>query len=236
MGIYPLNLLHPQNSTHEKQLIADSLHQIDLLGTGEWVGYSFSWYAGLCARIGHGSTTISMLERYLDGFVSPNGFHLNGDFKNLGYSVYKYRPFTLEGNFAAVQAVNEMLLQNIHGVIHIGYALPKGLSASFERMRTEGGFLVSAEISEDGMPRNVNIISTAGGLCQISNPWPGSNVAVISSRTVETTGTLIVFQTDPGATYSISPVTTKITNHGFPADEGSVPTANPNLELTASHA
>jgi len=218
------------------EIIADSLHQIDLLGTGEWVGYSFSWYAGLCARIGNGGAVISMLERYLDGFVSPNGFHLNGDFKNLGYSVYKYRPFTLEGNFAAVQAVNEMLLQNIHGVIHIGYALPKGLSASFQQMRTEGGFLVSAEISEDGTPKNVNIVSTAGGLCQIANPWPGRNIKVKSSCTMATKGPRIMFQTDPGTTYSLSPVTTKIKNYAFPLEEGSNLTAPSCLELTASHS
>lgn len=206
MSIYPLNLLHPANGAKEKDLIADSLHQIDLLGTGEWVGYSFSWYAGLCARIGNGGAAISMLERYLDGFVSPNGFHLNGDFKNLGYSVYKYRPFTLEGNFAAVQAVNEMLLQTIHGIIHVGYALPKGLAASFERLRTEGGFLVSASINERGETVSLQIQSTVGGVCRIANPWQCYRVVIASSRRMRSRrGNTLDFETDAGTTYRISP-------------------------------
>jgi alpha-L-fucosidase 2 len=210
MGVYPLNLLHPLHDDMEGELIANSLHQIDLLGTGEWVGYSFSWYAGLCARVGRGKAALSMLERYLDAFVSPNGFHLNGDFKNLGYSVYKYRPFTLEGNFAAVQAVNEMLLQTINGVIHIGYSLPVGISASFEQLRTEGGFLVSAEVSEGGTSDHVRIQSTVGGVCRIANPWPGREVMVKPSRTVKIKGDVVEFDTDANKDYSLTPLQKKV--------------------------
>jgi alpha-L-fucosidase 2 len=205
MGVYPLNLLHPVNGAREKDLIADSLHQIDLLGTGEWVGYSFSWYAGLCARIGNGGAAISMLERYLDGFVSPNGFHLNGDFKNLGYSVYKYRPFTLEGNFAAVQAVNEMLLQCINGVVHVGYSLPVGISASFSQLRTEGAFLVSASIDKNGVISRFEITSIAGGLCRIANPWPSQSVCIKSSQNQKKDGDIIEFETVAGANYRLAP-------------------------------
>ena len=210
MGVYPLNLLHPLHDDMEGELIANSLHQIDLLGTGEWVGYSFSWYAGLCARVGRGKAALSMLERYLDAFVSPNGFHLNGDFKNLGYSVYKYRPFTLEGNFAAVQAVNEMLLQTINGVIHIGYSLPVGISASFEQLRTEGGFLVSAEVSEGGTSDHVRIQSTVGGVCRIANPWLGREVMVKPSRTVKIKGDVVEFDTDANKDYSLTPLQKKV--------------------------
>jgi alpha-L-fucosidase 2 len=205
MGIYPLNLLHPANGKTQEALIDNTLHQIDLLGTGEWVGYSFSWYAGLCARIGRGGSAVSMLERYLDGFVSPNGFHLNGDFKNLGYSVYKYRPFTLEGNFAAVQAVNEMLLQTINGVIHVGYSLPSGISASFVQLRTEGGFLLSAEINAKGEPDRVRLHSTVGGTCRIANPWPGKAVAITSSRVLKVNGAILEFETQAGKEYRLSP-------------------------------
>jgi alpha-L-fucosidase 2 len=205
MGIYPLNLLHPANGKTQEALIDNTLHQIDLLGTGEWVGYSFSWYAGLCARIGRGGSAVSMLERYLDGFVSPNGFHLNGDFKNLGYSVYKYRPFTLEGNFAAVQAVNEMLLQTINGVIHIGYSLPSGISASFEQLRTEGGFLLSAEINAKGEPDRVRLHSTVGGTCRIANPWPGRSITIKPSRVLKVNGAILEFETQAGKEYRLSP-------------------------------
>jgi alpha-L-fucosidase 2 len=207
MGIYPLNLLHPANGKREGEIITDTLHQIDLLGTGEWVGYSFSWYAALCARIGRGGAAISMLERYLDGFVSPNGFHLNGDFKNLGYSVYKYRPFTLEGNFAAVQTVNEMLLQTINGIIHVGYSLPSGISATFDQLRTEGGFLVSADIDEGGNVGFVRIQSTVGGVCLIANPWPHKKVLIASaSHRWISRGEIVELKTAPSDGYLLSKI------------------------------
>ena len=205
MGVYPLNILHPENGPREKELIDNSTHQIDLLGTGEWTGYSLSWYAALCARIGRGAAAVSWLERYLDAFVTPNGFHVNGDYKNLGYSVYKYRPFTLEGNFAAVQAVNDMLLQDINGSIRIGYALPAGISASFHDLRAERGFLVSADIDRQGKVGGVVVKSTVGGRCRVANPWKGRAVRVKSARPSKLTGDILEFETKPGAEYRLEP-------------------------------
>jgi alpha-L-fucosidase 2 len=205
MAIYPLNILHPENGAKEKELINNSTHQIDLLGTGEWVGYSFSWYAGLCARIGRGAAAVSWLQRYLEGFVSTNGFHLNGDYKNLGYSVYKYRPFTLEGNFAAVQAVNDMLLQNINGTIRIGYGVPLGMTASFRDLRAENGFLVSAELDGQGNAEGVVVKSTVGGLCRMANPWKGKSVQVKSTGSVRLKGDYLKFETVAGAAYKLTP-------------------------------
>ncbi|PWM85057.1 MAG: hypothetical protein DBX90_03130, partial [Lentisphaerae bacterium] len=74
-------------------------------------------------------------------------FHLNGDYRDLGDSVLKYRPFTLEGNFAAMQAIHEMLLQSSGGVVRLFPALPADWKrVSFEELRAEGGLRVSAEL------------------------------------------------------------------------------------------
>ena len=45
-------------------------------------------------------------------FILRNGFHANGDQTGSGFSSFTYRPFTLEGNFLAMEAVHEMLLQS----------------------------------------------------------------------------------------------------------------------------
>ncbi|MGA2258131.1 MAG: hypothetical protein ABSG53_25985, partial [Thermoguttaceae bacterium] len=37
---------------------------------------------------------------------------MNGDQSGMGFSGMNYRPFTLEGNFLAAQALQEMLLQS----------------------------------------------------------------------------------------------------------------------------
>ena len=56
------------------------------------------------------------------------------------------RAFTLEGNFAAAQAVHEMLLQSWGNLIRIFPATPEEWSdVSFSQLRAEGGFIVSAE-------------------------------------------------------------------------------------------
>ena len=57
-----------------------------------------------------------MLLRNLDifrkAFTLRNGFHANGDQTRSGYSSFVYRPLTVEGNFLAAQAIQEMLLQS----------------------------------------------------------------------------------------------------------------------------
>ena len=82
MAIYPLKLWTIDDPA-QIEIIQQSLHHIDKLGTGEWVGYSFSWMAALNAYVGNGDRAIRLLNSFLDSFVSRNGFHLNGDYKDL---------------------------------------------------------------------------------------------------------------------------------------------------------
>ena len=86
------------------------------------------------------------MDIYEKAFISQNGFHVNGDQLKAGYSNFQYRPFTLEGNFLASQAIHEMLLQSWQGIIRIFPASPKRWKdAEFEKLRAEGGFIVSAK-------------------------------------------------------------------------------------------
>ena len=144
MGIWPLKLMTME---HDAATIANSLGRIDFLGTGQWVGYSFGWQAALNAWCGRGDRAIRLLNKFIDSFVSRNGFHLNGDFQDHGDSSFKYRPFTLEGNFVAMQAIHEMLLHAEAGVIRLFPALPEEWrKVSFEALRAPGGIRVSATL------------------------------------------------------------------------------------------
>ncbi len=146
MAIYPLKLWGIDDPAQAK-IIRQSLHHIDKLGTGEWVGYSFSWMAALNAYAGNGDRALRLLNSFMDGFISRNGFHLNGDYKDLGYSNFKYRPFTLEGNFAVMQAVHEMLLQSKDDIINIFPALPGDWeSLEFTDLRAGNNIKVSAKM------------------------------------------------------------------------------------------
>ena len=83
----------------------------------------------------------------------------------------KYRPFTLEGNFAFAAGVQEMLIQSHTGIIHIFPAIPpKWKDVSFSTLRTSGAFLVSAE-QKEGMVEKVEITSEQGGVCKLKNPF-----------------------------------------------------------------
>ncbi|HLK29612.1 MAG TPA: hypothetical protein VKT28_13635 [Puia sp.] len=170
MAIYPLCLLDVNNND-DADIIKKSLHNIEVHGTGEWCGYSFSWMASLYARAKEADSAVKQLQIFASNFCSPNSFHLNGDQKGGQYSSFTYRPFTLEGNFAFAQGVHELLLQNHDDVIEIFPAVPdEWKSVSFKTLRAEGAFLISAK-KENGVATEVKIFSEHGGILKIKLPF-----------------------------------------------------------------
>jgi alpha-L-fucosidase 2 len=140
-------------------------------GTSLWVGYSFSWQANLYARMMKGDAAAKALRSFATCFCLPNGFHVNGDQCTGQLSSFRYRPFTLEGNFAFAAATQEMLLQSHDGIIQVFPAVPSTWSdASFEKLRAEGAFIISA-VRENGKTREVRITSEKGGVLVIQNPF-----------------------------------------------------------------
>ena len=144
MCMYPLHLINfdtPEN----KSVYEQSIFEIERLGTGNWVGFSFAMCAQIYAMAGMGNGAYEKLRQFADGFVAENGFHLNGDFKNYGYSTLHYRPFTLESSFGFCDALQEMLLQEHQGYIDLFPAIPeKWKKASFKNLRSYQGVLVGA--------------------------------------------------------------------------------------------
>jgi alpha-L-fucosidase 2 len=175
MAIYPLGLL-TMDDVEQAKVIRDSLYHLDTLGTAWWVGYSFSWLSCMAARCRMPEKALAMLETFYKGFVARNGFHLNGDFKDQGFCAFKYRPFTLEGNFAAAQAVHEMLLQSHGGIVQIFPVLPESWhDVSFNNLRAEGAFQISAE-RKNGKNIRVRIVAEKGGLLRLRDPFANEKV------------------------------------------------------------
>jgi alpha-L-fucosidase 2 len=103
--------------------------------------------------VGDAEAALRNLDIYTRAFILRNGFHANGDQTKSGFSTFTYRPFTLEGNFLAMEAVHEMLLQSWsakpgsgeNGAIRIFPATPwRWHEARFADLRAEGGHKVSA--------------------------------------------------------------------------------------------
>ena len=149
MAVYPLRLLPYEGEN--VAVIDATVRQLERLGTDNWVGYSFAWMANLYAVQHNGAAAAEKLRQFWTGFCSPNGFHLNGDYKNLGLSAFHYRPFTLEANFFAADALQEMLLNTENGRIRLFPAIPeewKKEHVAFRWLRAENGLRVSARLEK----------------------------------------------------------------------------------------
>jgi alpha-L-fucosidase 2 len=158
MAIHPLGILSIEGTDADRAAIDATLDQMKAMGTDWWTGYSFSWAACMFARAGRAEEALEFLTKYL-AFTGPNGFHLNGDQTKSGLSKFTYRPFTLEGNFLAMEAIHQMLMQS-HGTVGVPGSeavrifpavSEKWADVSFDGLRAEGGWVVSgaAEVGRD---------------------------------------------------------------------------------------
>jgi alpha-L-fucosidase 2 len=181
MGIHPFNLITSEGGESDRRTIEASLREWDKLGTKAWCGYSFSWMAALRARTGDAEQALRHLDLYARAFILRNGFHANGDQTRSGLSGFTYRPFTLEGNFLAMHAVHEMLLQSWSptpgtpdtGVIRLFPATPwRWHDAAFDKLRGEAGHVISAR-RENNATTWFRITAGCDGLLRLRDNFGG---------------------------------------------------------------
>jgi alpha-L-fucosidase 2 len=205
MAIHPLGLLNWDESENEREIITSSIIDLEKLGTEWWCGYSYAWLGNIYARAQMGEKAADALKIFSTCFCLKNSFHANGDQTKSGKSNYTYRPFTLEGNFAFASGIQEMLLQSQNGLIKLFPAIPKKWeNVSFQKLRAEGAFLISAKI-QNSKVRTVKIFSEKGGRARIRNPFNGKffvNGKEYSNRL--TSDNIIVINTIKGANYVLS--------------------------------
>jgi len=177
MGIFPFGTLNIEQGADARRTIDATLDRIDKLGTRAWTGYSFSWIASSFARAGRAEDAIRYLDIYVRAFILRNGFHVNGDQLKAGFSGFTYRPFTLEGNFLAAEAVHDMLLQSWGGVVRLFPAAPwRWHDASFAGLRAEGGLKISATRNNNATTR-FSITATHDGPVRILDNFGGRPVS-----------------------------------------------------------
>ncbi|MEN8127203.1 MAG: LamG-like jellyroll fold domain-containing protein [Planctomycetota bacterium] len=182
MAIHPFGTLNIDGTDEDRRIIEATLEEMDKLGTQAWTGYSFSWFASMLARAGQPELAYQYLTYYERAFILRNGFHVNGDQIGAGLSGFRYRPFTLEGNFLAMEAVHDMILQswpvNIAEdptpVIRLFPAMPwKWHNADFRDIRAEGGFIVSAERKNNATTR-FKITAMTDGVLRLRDNFGGA--------------------------------------------------------------
>lgn len=144
MAIHPLRL-YDYNKQTDRVVIDATVNYTRSLGNRFYTGYSYAWLAEFEVVRRNGDEAYKLLDIFYRHFCSPNTFHLNGDYRKQGYSSLTYRPFTLEGNFCAIDAIQESLLYSENNTLLLFPAVPKSWQdVAFHDFRACGGALVSA--------------------------------------------------------------------------------------------
>lgn len=184
MAIHPLGEICWEGGAENQKIITNSLNLLERVGPGNWCGYSYAWAGNLWARAKNGVAAERYLSDFATAFCSPNSFHLNGDQSNSGKSSFTYRPFTLEGNFAFAAGIQEMLIQSYAGFIEVFPAIPSDwLNVSFQNLRTEGAFLVSAK-KQNGLVSNLEIIAEEGGKAKLKLPFTNYQIPILKDAKI----------------------------------------------------
>lgn len=203
MCLYPLHLIN-YDTEENKQIYHNSIFELEYLGTGMWVGFSFAMMAQLYAMAEMGNSAREKLYQFANGFVAENGFHLNGDFKNYGYTTFHYRPFTLESLFGFCDALQEMLLQEHQGYIHLFPAIPgqwKNRKISFRNLRSYGGVLVSATM-KNGVCQSFTLKSKKTITVRMKNVFGKERIAFSNGKAVDCPiGEIFQIEFDGNLTY-----------------------------------
>jgi alpha-L-fucosidase 2 len=165
LGLYPLFVLNPDLPS-DRTLVDKSVLHWHKIGDGKGLaGYSYTGAASLYAALGRGNDAEATLNRFLLGKIGisqllSNTFYVEVSGKNP----------VIETPLSAANSISELLLQSWGGKIRLFPAMPdKWKEASIDKLRTQGGFLVSASY-KNGKTEWVSVKSLAGEPCVLIIP------------------------------------------------------------------
>ena len=182
MSIHPLGLVDWSNGAEDQKIIKATIAKLDSVGPNYWTGYSYSWLGNMKARAMDGEGASEALRTFAECFCLRNTFHANGDQTKTGKSLFTYRPFTLEGNFAFAAGVQEMLIQSHTGTVRLFPAIPADWKdVSFSKLRTYGAYLVSAEM-KNGAVTAVTVTADQEGVIHLANPFESMSLVEFSGE------------------------------------------------------
>jgi alpha-L-fucosidase 2 len=165
LGLYPLFQLNP-DSPADRELVDKSVvhwHQIE--NGKALAGYSFTGAASLYAALGRGNDAHKILNHFLLGDIGISQLISNTMYVESGG-----RNPVLETPLSAAASIMELLLQSWGGKIRVFPAVPEEWKdASFDQLRAQGGFLVSAARTQ-GKTDWISVKSLTGEPCVVKVP------------------------------------------------------------------
>jgi len=167
LGLYPLFQLNPDSPTDRALVEKSVLHWHGIQNGKALCGYSFTGAGSLYAALGNGNDAYEILQKFLNdkigmSMLTSNTFYLESKGKNP----------VIETPLSCAASTMELLLQSWGGKIRVFPAIPEKWDVtSFQQLRAQGGFLVSAS-RKDFKTEWICVKSLAGEPCVIkTNDW-----------------------------------------------------------------
>lgn len=164
--VFPAEQVSWFSEDKEKELFARTLNNIATNGNNSMIMLSVA-HARMSSENAKGKIKDMLRVRtHMNGTLGLN--QVNSGFNRSG--IYTEQ-------FAASGAIAETLVQSVHNIIRIFPAWPLQEDASFENLRTQGGFLVSSSL-KSGAINKVEIQSTVGDSLHFYSPWEEVSVSL----------------------------------------------------------
>lgn len=158
--VFPGDVVTWQSPAGQRELFTRTLESI------RWNGNNSIVMLGVARARMDMPDTLEWMRTEVKARLRPNGtLTLN----RLGAGFNDFGHYTEQ--FGATMVLSELLLQSVDDVIRVFPAWPRHRDARFERLRTQGGFLVSSSLGA-GEVESIEVESTVGGTLQLVSPWP----------------------------------------------------------------
>lgn len=204
-GIAPFDVLD-LHDPHWEAVVQRSIDHWIAKGMGMWSGWCMSWAAMLHMRVGNADAAELLLEIWERLFTNEGHGTLHDvDFLGISLTGARHRSqerggeiMQMDAGMGVTTAIMEMLLHTQRGTNYLFAGAPQSWrDATFMRMRTEGGFLVSAQRVQ-GKVNEVQVVANLGGVFRLANPWGDTAVIVRTGEQEAISGAVLEIALEQG--------------------------------------
>lgn len=143
-------------------------------------GWSLAWKVNLMARFKQGDHAMLLVNKLLSVAENGSAKERGGVYHNLFDA---HPPFQIDGNFGGAAGIAEMLLQSQQGYIELLPALPSALpNGELKGICARGGFVANIKWA-NGRLQRLEIISKAGGACELKYAGLTSKFKTVKGKT-----------------------------------------------------
>jgi alpha-L-fucosidase 2 len=194
LAVYPYHTVTTDNG--QTEIIKKSVNRwLNLTEASGNAGYTYTGGCAMLATLNDGNNALRLLDKLKTDKLQPNTMYSEG-----GGPV-------IETPLSGVESINYLLLQSWGGIIRVFPAVPsRWKNISFENLRTEGAFLISANLT-NGVFDHFFVFSEKGKECKVKNPWKDKKLVVKDETGNSVSGILkdgiYVFPTQTGKKYRV---------------------------------